>query len=150
MKRAIEIEPKLGSRALTSFAVWATAVFWTFCYSEGAGFGAVSYVCAERESFSGHCTLMYQPLFPPAVSVWNFIGNLASLWFSGLYDTGLMAGFFLTIGLLAIATQMRREAVERVFSWLTAIAGGAALATIGYFYEVHQTLATGYPHVPHF
>jgi hypothetical protein len=60
----------------------------------------------------------------------------------------LVVGFFITIALLAIASRMKATTVERVFSSSTAIAGGAALATIGYLYEVHQTFAMGHPHVP--
>lgn len=140
---------KLGFRALSSFNVWITALLWTLSYADGAGFGAATYrnECTPQRgawgtSYAG-CPLVHHALFPPHAPLLSFIGNIFVLWFDGMYDTGLMFGFFLTIILLLCASQMRRYLVERVFSWPVIALGCLFTFGAGYLYEVHRTLSTG-------
>lgn len=142
-------QDKLGARAFTSFSVWLAVLAWTFFYCEGAGFGAAIYrnVCA-RGLDQQPCPLVYQFLFPPQVSLSTFALYVASFWFNGLYDAGLMVAFFLAVVLTLTASQLKRATVERVFSWGIILAGCGIACAAGYFYELHQTLSTGIAHVP--
>lgn len=147
---------KLGTRALSSFSVWITALVWTLCYADGAGFGAMAYrnVCSNRagsyEFPDSHCPLVRQALFPPHVSPIVFGGNIFGLWFNGMYDSGLMVGFFLVVILLLCASQMRRFVADMVFSWPVILLGMPLAWGSGYLYEIHQTLSTGIAQVPRF
>lgn len=147
---------KLGSRALTTFSVWCTAVLWTVSYADGAGFGGATYrnECLKDLSFqvppSVSCPLVHHALFPPHVSLPAFAGNVLAFWFDGMYDSGLLLGVILAAILLVCASQMRREVAEWVFSWPIMLVGCPLFFAIGYFYEIHRTLTTGASMVPLF
>lgn len=139
---------RLGRRALTYLSVWVAALLWTLSYSEGAGFGAAAYQNECSHGQVGICPLVYHPLFPPQVSIPAFVGNLATLWVDGVYDTGLLFAIVISVGLLLIASRMNSYVAERVFSWPLSMLGCVVFAVAGYFYEVHQTLSTGVASVP--
>ena len=142
------LNAKLGARALSCFAVWAAALVWTLSYASGAGFGAATYRNECATPRLGPCPLVYHSLFPPQVTWPTFAGNVFSLWVDGVYDTGLMVGLFVSIGLLLVASQMTRYLVERLFCWPVIVAGCALAWPIGYYYEIHQTLSSGVAGVP--
>ena len=121
------LDYRLGLRAFSTFSVWLAAIVWTVAYSEGAGLGAFAYACAEKDAYMSPCTLVPHQMLPPAVSPSIFVANVATVWAPGFYDSGIIVGFFLTVGALLAACCMRRYVAERVFSW---------------------PLARGYPHVP--
>lgn len=139
---------RLGSRALTYFRIWIMALLWTVSYSEGAGFGAATYrnECVHRQL--GLCPLVYHALFPPRVPAAAFVGNLATLWVDGLYDTGLLFAVVISIILVLIASRMTWHAIERATSWPVIAMGCLFSAPLGYFYEIQQTLRTGVAGVP--
>ena len=140
---------KLGSRALGSFRVWLTIVLWTFFFSEGIGFGGAMYQndCRGVGSSSYSCLLRYHPVFPPHVPFGEFLGNVATLWFSGLYDSGITFGFMFAVAALVVATQLTRETQEKIFSWPVILIGCAAAFAGAFGAEVHHSLSTGVAHV---
>lgn len=144
----LRMNERLKGRALAYFRLWAMVALWTLLFSEGAGFGAATYqnVCAPGQH--GICPLVYQPLFPPSVPVHTFIGYLASFWFDGLYDVGLLFALIAIISLLLVASRMTQNVAERVFSLPLIALGGIGFVLVGYFFEVHKTLSTGVAGVP--
>ncbi|MGA9019837.1 MAG: hypothetical protein WB438_13005 [Candidatus Cybelea sp.] len=139
---------RLGIRALSCFAIWATILVWTLSYASGAGFGAATYRNECSTPRLGACPLVYHALLPPHVTLPTFVGNIFSLWIDGMYDMGLMVGLFLSIVLLFAASRMARYLVERLFYWPLVIAGCVLAWPIGYNYEIHRTLSSGVAGVP--
>jgi hypothetical protein len=148
LAQRLVLNVRLGMRALSCFAVWATVLVWTLSYASGAGFGAATYRNECPTPRAETCPLVYHALFPPHVTWPTFAGNIFSLWVDGIYDTGLMVGLFLSIALLLAASRMTRYLVERLFSWPAVMAGCVLAWPIGYYYEIHKTLGSGVAGVP--
>jgi len=140
----------LGARTFSLFGVWLALLLWIACYSDGAGFGGAIYRNACHSILGEPCGLVFNPVFPPAISWWAFVVNLTTLWLDGLYDSGLTVGFVAAVVIFSAASRMTAGVAALVFSWPVMSLGCAAAWGVGFWYELHRSLSTGIASMSHF